>query len=75
MSLYENLGMAALRSLNAETAHKAALLALRYGFAPMAGKVTSPRLKTQIAGLHLDNPVGIASGFDKNAQALGALSQ
>lgn len=75
MSLYENLGMAALRSLNAETAHKAALLALRYGFAPMAGKVTSPRLKTQIAGLHLDNPVGIAAGFDKNAQALGALSQ
>jgi dihydroorotate dehydrogenase len=37
--------------------------------------VTSPRLRTEIAGLHLPNPVGLAAGFDKNAVALSALSR
>ena len=35
--------------------------------------VTSPRLHTRLAGLDLPNPVGLAAGFDKNAQALNGL--
>jgi dihydroorotate dehydrogenase len=34
--------------------------------------VTSPRLATTLAGLALPNPVGIAAGFDKNAEVVRA---
>ena len=41
----------------------------------MPGPVTSGRLKTDLAGLSLPNPVGLAAGYDKNAVALGPLSR
>ncbi|MCL4108804.1 UNVERIFIED_CONTAM: hypothetical protein GTU68_049145 [Idotea baltica] len=75
MKLVENLGLAGLRSFDPETAHGLALKALKTPFAPLPGPVTSPRLVTQVAGLNLPNPVGLAAGFDKNAQALGPLSR
>ena len=37
--------------------------------------MTSPRLPCTIAGLDLPNPVGLAAGFDKNAEALVSLGQ
>lgn len=75
MSLYERAGMTLLRQLDPETAHRAALLALRTGLAPLPGDVTSPRLATEIAGLRLTNPVGIAAGFDKNAEVVHPLAK
>jgi dihydroorotate dehydrogenase (fumarate)/dihydroorotate dehydrogenase len=36
--------------------------------------VDDPRLKTNFTGIELPNPVGLAAGFDKNAELLGALS-
>jgi dihydroorotate dehydrogenase len=36
--------------------------------------VTSPRLRTTLAGLELPNPLGLAAGFDKNATAIRPLS-
>jgi dihydroorotate dehydrogenase len=35
--------------------------------------VTSPRLRVRLAGLDLPNPLGIAAGFDKNAEAVAPL--
>ncbi|MCC1480130.1 quinone-dependent dihydroorotate dehydrogenase [Roseibaca sp. Y0-43] len=75
MSTLERIGLSALRSLDPETAHGLAIKALQSGLAPLPHPVTSPRLHTQIAGLDLPNPVGLAAGFDKNAQALGGLSR
>ena len=75
MSLPERLGLAALRGFDPETAHGLALRALRLGLVPLPGPVTSPRLATEIAGIHLPNPVGLAAGFDKNATALAPLSR
>ena len=75
MSLFEQAGMVALRRLDPEAAHKAALFALRAGLASLPGPVTSERLKTTLAGLSLPNPVGIAAGFDKNAEAVAQLSR
>lgn len=75
MSLLENIGLAALRKFDPETAHGLAIRALRTGLVPLAGPVTSPRLATQIAGLDLPNPIGLAAGFDKNAEALAPLSR
>ncbi|MGI3168569.1 quinone-dependent dihydroorotate dehydrogenase [Pseudooceanicola sp. C21-150M6] len=74
-TLVEDIGLAALRRIDPETAHKIALLGLRAGAVPLAGLVTSPRLVTEIAGLKLANPVGLAAGFDKNAECLAPLSR
>lgn len=59
--------------LDPETAHGLALRALRLGLGPRPGPVTSPRLATSLAGLSLPNPIGLAAGFDKNAEAVPPL--
>ena len=75
MKALEHIGLAALRRIDPELAHGLALKALNTGLGPRTGPVTSHRLRTQIAGLDLPNPVGLAAGFDKNATALHALSK
>ncbi len=75
MSWLEQAGLPILRMFDPERAHGLALKALNTGLAPMPGPVTSVRLRTQLAGLTLPNPIGLAAGFDKNAEALGALSR
>lgn len=70
MSLLDRAGLALLHCLDPETAHGLALKALKAGFGPQGGPVTSHRLRTRLAGMLLPNPVGIAAGFDKNAKAL-----
>ena len=75
MKLIETLGLAALHRLDPERAHGLSLRALSSGLVPLAGVVTSARLATTVAGLHLPNPVGLAAGFDKNATAIAPLSR
>ena len=75
MKLSEKLALAVMHRLDPETAHGLSIKALKSGLTPCPGPVISPRLKTEIAGLNLPNPVGLAAGFDKNAEALGALTQ
>ncbi|PJA59146.1 MAG: dihydroorotate dehydrogenase (quinone), partial [Rhodobacterales bacterium CG_4_9_14_3_um_filter_71_31] len=70
--MIEAAGLALLRRLDPETAHALALKALRLGLAGVAGPVTSPRLITRLFGRDLPNPVGVAAGFDKNAEAVDA---
>lgn len=75
MSLAERAGLALLRQVDPERAHGLALKALRAGLAPLPGPVTAPRLATKLAGLSLPNPIGMAAGFDKNAEAITPLSR
>ena len=75
MSLLEAAGLAALHRMDPETAHGLSLQALRSGLVPLSGLVTTPRLETTLAGLHLPNPVGLAAGFDKNAVAVDRLTR
>jgi dihydroorotate dehydrogenase len=75
MNLTERLGLAVLHKLDPETAHGLSIKALKAGLAPAPGPVTSDRLQTQVAGLSLPNPVGLAAGFDKNGEVLAPLSQ
>ncbi len=75
MTLIERLGLKALHCVDPETAHGLAIKALRSGLSPAPGPVTSPRLRCSLAGLDLPNPVGLAAGFDKNAEALTPLSR
>ena len=75
MKLLEQIGLTALRRIDAETAHGLALKALNTGLGPRGGAVSSSRLQTTIAGLSLPNPIGLAAGFDKNATALHPLAR
>lgn len=75
MTPVERLGLALLHRFDPEIAHGLSLTALRLGLAPLPGPVTSARLHTQVAGLDMPNPVGLAAGYDKNAVALAPLSR
>ncbi|MFM2355813.1 MAG: hypothetical protein RLZZ528_1549, partial [Pseudomonadota bacterium] len=75
MTPLERIGLPLLHHLDPERAHHLSLLALRAGLAPLPGPVTSPRLATTLAGIALPNPVGLAAGYDKNAEAVGALTR
>jgi len=58
--------------LDAETAHRLTLRLLRA--MPATTVEAGPAsLRTTVAGLKFENPVGIAAGFDKNVEALNPL--
>ncbi|MEN0075787.1 MAG: quinone-dependent dihydroorotate dehydrogenase [Paracraurococcus sp.] len=59
-----------LRRLDAETAHGLALRALGAGLAGRDAAADDPRLATEVFGLRFRNPIGLAAGFDKNAEAV-----
>jgi dihydroorotate dehydrogenase len=72
MSLVHDLATAALRRLDAETAHRAAVAALAAGLGPRA-RVADPILATTVGGVALPSCIGLAAGFDKDAQAPDAI--
>jgi dihydroorotate dehydrogenase len=67
VSALHGLATAALRLLDPEDAHKAAIFALRLGLGPK-GPPDDPILAGKLAGIALPNVVGLAPGFDKDAQ-------
>jgi dihydroorotate dehydrogenase len=75
VTLVERAGLALLHRCDPERAHALSLLALRAGLVPLPGPITSARLGTNLAGMQLLNPVGLAAGYDKNAQAIAPLSR
>lgn len=56
-----------IHALDAETAHKLTIAALA-PLPPLSEPEQDPVLATEIAGLRLPNPVGLAAGFDKDAR-------
>lgn len=55
-----------------ETAHQLTIAALKMGLGPKA-PADDPILATRVAGLEFPNPVGLAAGFDKNAEVPDAM--
>jgi dihydroorotate dehydrogenase len=62
-----------LRLLPAETAHKLTIRALAAGWYPRGARHDDPILATRVWGLDFPNPVGLAAGFDKNADTADAM--
>jgi dihydroorotate dehydrogenase len=60
----------ALRLLDAETAHRLALAALRHGLVRAAPYRDDTALQVRALGALFPNPIGLAAGFDKNAVAV-----
>lgn len=82
MNLYRCLAFPLLRHVDAETAHRMTLAALKAGqqtglapqLAPfLGGGADDPVLATTLFGKSLSNPVGLAAGFDKNAEVPDAM--
>ena len=59
-----------LFELTPESAHTFALNLLEKGLGPKAKGDSDPLLHTIVCGLEFRNPVGLAAGFDKNAEVI-----
>ncbi|HEX2148375.1 MAG TPA: quinone-dependent dihydroorotate dehydrogenase [Pseudorhizobium sp.] len=59
--------------LDPETAHGMSLAALKSGLVPACVASPDPRLAQTVAGLSFSNPLGMAAGYDKNAEVPDAL--
>ena len=72
MTALANFATCALHRLPAEMAHRIAVSALAAGLGPRAA-TDPPALSVKLWGLTLPNPIGIAAGFDKDAEAYAGL--
>lgn len=67
-----DLARPAIFALDSETGHKLAIKALK--MVPLKGLIShDPKLAISVAGLDFPNPVGVAAGFDKDAEVPDAL--
>ncbi len=71
IGLFDRLVRPLLRLLDPETAHRLTIRALK--LSPKSPPDDDPRLAVRVFGLNFGNPVGIAAGFDKNAEVPDAL--
>jgi dihydroorotate dehydrogenase len=61
--------------MDPERAHRLSVRALALGLAGGTRKQDDPRLRVHALGLDFANPIGLAAGFDKDAEALGGLAR
>ena len=61
--------------LDPETAHNLAIKSLKFNFVPniLDEDKDNPLFKTRLFNKDLDNPIGMAAGFDKNAEVYNSL--
>ncbi|THH19804.1 hypothetical protein EW146_g1430 [Bondarzewia mesenterica] len=59
--------------LDAETGHRLAVRVLGSGLGPRDNVSDDERLKAELWGAELSNPVGLAAGFDKDGEAIDGL--
>ena len=72
IGLLDRLARPFLRALDPEDAHGVAIKMLKFAPLPPAPR-DDKRLALRVFGLNFPNPVGIAAGFDKNAEVPDAL--
>ena len=73
MTLLDRLGRKALFALDPETAHGLSIRALACGVPLASPARRDPKLAVSVAGLAFANPLGMAAGYDKNAEVPDAL--
>ena len=61
--------------LDPETAHSLAIKSLKFNFVPniLDENRDNPLFKTKLFNKYLENPIGMAAGFDKNAEVYNSL--
>ncbi|MCX7363107.1 MAG: quinone-dependent dihydroorotate dehydrogenase [Alphaproteobacteria bacterium] len=73
MAAWYALADLALSRLDAEAAHGLAIRALKTGLVPGDRRPDPPSLGVEVWGRRLPNPIGLAAGFDKNAEVPDAM--
>ena len=71
--MIHQLGARVLSRLPAETAHTLTIQALKAGLGPVDRAPGDGALAVEVAGLRLPSCVGLAAGFDKNAEVPDAM--
>ncbi|MCZ7498270.1 quinone-dependent dihydroorotate dehydrogenase [Agrobacterium sp. ST15.13.015] len=71
--LFSSIGRKGLFLVDPEKAHGLSIAALKSGFLPTCMVPHDPRLQQTVAGLVFPNPLGLAAGYDKNAEVPGPL--
>jgi dihydroorotate dehydrogenase len=69
---FDAFSLPLLRWFDPEDAHRLAIQGLRL-LPPMRPRADDPKLAVRAFGLNFSNPVGMAAGFDKNAEVTDAL--
>ncbi|CAN7245007.1 quinone-dependent dihydroorotate dehydrogenase [Pararhizobium sp. LjRoot255] len=69
----QSLARRGLFLLDPEAAHGLSVKALKTGLVPACTAPADPRLAQTVAGLTFTNPLGMAAGYDKNAEVPEAL--
>ncbi len=64
-----------LHALDAETAHRMTIKGLKTGLYPACPGVSDARLAVTLWGKTFSNPVGLAAGFDKNAEVIAPMQK
>jgi dihydroorotate dehydrogenase len=72
MGFLDRLALPVLHALDPEDAHRLAIRVLQFAPLPPA-PADDRRLAMRVFGLNFPNPLGIAAGFDKNAEVPDAL--
>ena len=67
---FYRLAWPVIRLVDPECAHGLALRALMAGVVPRTYDVRDPVLETTVFGLSFANPIGLAAGFDKDAEVV-----
>jgi len=62
-----------VRLLPPELAHRATIRALTFGITPRAGQSDPASLRVRLWNRDFPNPIGLAAGFDKNAEVPDAM--
>jgi dihydroorotate dehydrogenase len=73
MAVWYSLVDKVLQRFDAEAAHGLAIRALKAGLVPKDRKLDDDRLGVELWGRRLSNPIGLAAGFDKNAEVPDAM--
>ncbi|MDE2030500.1 MAG: dihydroorotate dehydrogenase (quinone), partial [Alphaproteobacteria bacterium] len=58
--------------LDPEKAHGLVVACMKYGLMPVGPAVKDDILKTTFCSLNFAHPLGLAAGFDKHAEVIGA---
>ncbi|MFC0481738.1 quinone-dependent dihydroorotate dehydrogenase [Gellertiella hungarica] len=67
-ALFDRLGRKGLFLFDPETAHGLSIAGLKTGLVPACAAPADQRLAQTVAGIRFPNPIGMAAGYDKNAE-------
>ena len=73
--MFYKLAKPFLFALKEEKAHNVIISALKKGFVFGCGEITNEILENNVFGIDFKNPIGLAAGFDKNAEVIAPLTK